>query len=257
MESLYNLSSLVSNGPRDNVGFTDVKLNRKTALHYYGIAAEDRPELAAFVRDNCDSVADEITVFRAAKRKDPVGYARRILTFAILSAQVNFEENVYCLRSVMTDFDRMTDAGSIRPYLRAPYKGVGKMRNINGYKDKAQYLAEALPFLRGIRPDDMTLERIANLRGVGPKVAAFTMALWDDRAPVFTLDVWMYRLTAAILGKPTRVKVSAPRLAYDLNEGDWLAWCERQLPDYSPFLIQWTLWNGCFGEHKSHLGILG
>lgn len=261
METYAPFAELVAmsnkNTPKENGGFTDVSLTRKESAKYVGVSTYARSEeLAQWVKDNCTEVKAELYDFQVYKYRNPIDFARRVVVMAILSAQVNFEENLYVMRQVMNHFDDLVDETDIESYLVAPYRGHGNMRKINGYRTKAKYLAEALPWLRTITPDDMTLESVRSLKGVGPKIAAFSMALWDASLPVFTIDAWMVRVSAVLSGQNPRINPTLSEHGYSLIEGDWLAWCRTWLPNLPPFLVQWTVWNGCFGTHKSHLGII-
>jgi endonuclease III len=267
---LYDLPTMANRGnnPRSNGGFTDVKITRNNAVEYWGIADKDRIGLMLWVMENSEPVLDEVRALREYREAQPTDYARRIVIMAMLSAQTDFAENLYCMRRIVEEFSVVCQmnnapyytgadlAEKVATLLIAPYRGTGNMRRINFYKTKAANIVKMLPWLCQLTPDQMTLENLNRLPGVGPKVAAFTMALWNPRSPVFTLDAWMMRLTASILGKDARIKPAFTAEGYALVEGDWLAWCHRVLPDMAPFVIQWTLWNGCFGYHRSHLDII-
>lgn len=270
IESPRGLSDTLSRmaaatNPRDNAGSVEVNVTRKTAASFcFDQSRPDNDSLAQWVRDNCGPVEDEVSQLARAKGQDPINYARRVTIMALLSAQVNFAENLYCTRRIIQLYAAICDMADdpdrclafVESLLSAPYKGHGKTRKINGYRTKARNIVKALPFLCTLTPEQMTLENLNRLSGVGPKVAAFTVALWDASAPVFTLDVWMLRLTASLLGMDVRFKASLTPEGYALVEGSWLAWQRRHLPDLPPFVVQWSIWNGVFGYHRSHLDII-
>jgi hypothetical protein len=136
-------------------------------------------------------------------------------------------------------------------------KKNGRLGLFNGWKTKARTIHAALPFIQGLTPDQMTRENLLALRGMAGKTSAMALALWDEDSDVFTLDIWMFRLTRTIVGDDVAVKFSAGSLnAYTILESFWVAWAKTL--DVSIFEVQWTLWNCAgFGEHVSHLPIFG
>jgi len=240
-----------------NNGYKEIKWTFKQAKSVYGISTRDLPELVEFVKDNSEPVRAEITALQEYKSQYPLDYARRCFLFALISPQCNFTENVLALSQIMENWDRLDDPETITRSLTVPYKGKGKLRLVNLGHTKARNIRKALGWLRGNPHKTFTYETLASFKGMGSKTIAMALALWDDTLPVFTLDSWMLRLILNIQGHSPQVTVSTTEPGYRLTEGDMIAWCTRCVPDLSYFTIQWTLWNGCFGEHKSHLGIIG
>jgi hypothetical protein len=257
--SLFGLGEMVNSNrnPRGNVGFIDLKWTGKHAREVEGFTCNDHmAELAAFVRANKGPVEAEIERLMAFKRMDPYSYAQAITLFGLLSPSTDFDENIEAAQKIFKHLYEIEDAGDIPPLLEVHRWGDGRVAPINYWQTKALAIWRALPFLREIEPERMTLDRIKDIWGAGPKVAAFITALWDPTTQVFTLDSWMARLTHKLKGLYERIKAAFSWPGYRLTEAEWLAWRREALPDVAPFTAQWTLWDGVRGWHESHLGIL-
>jgi hypothetical protein len=255
--AMQNTGNLVSH----NADFTEMAWTVKQAQSASGIAARDDLRwLAAWIREHVASVREEIQQFRAHRHQDSVTLARRCFLFSIVSPQCNFEENVIATRQLMDNWDQLTSIEAIKQCLIVPYKGTGKLRIVNLGPTKAQRILEAMPWLRSLTPDNLetafSYESIRAQKGIADKAASMTRALFDDASEVFTLDTWMLRITLALNGQDIRATIATKAAGYKITASDWLAWIKRHLPDLTPFEVQWTLWNGCFGQHKNHLGIL-
>jgi len=221
-------------------------------------SAEIRPaldELAALYAVNADSVRVELDVMAARKAENPVYHAQCCVVFALISPNMDFGQNLELTRRVMDNLDRLDTLYSVGRVMKITTKD-GNLALFNGWKSKARYLHANLAFIQQLTPAQMTRENLLALRGMGPKASAMAIALWDEHAPVFTLDIWMFRLTRSALGDDVAVKFSAKTPAYKILEAYWVAWANTL--DASVFEVQWTLWNCVgFGEHVSHLPIFG
>lgn len=262
MDILRKVNEIVnpSGTPRENYGFVEVNWNAKTAEQNLSIAND---ELAGWVRANVASVRTELDAFANARKSSPTEHAIRCFIFSIISPQCNFAENVLATQNIMANYDKLTDIDAIVDCLTVPFHGEegGTSRLVNLGLGKAKYIYDALPWLDRLNDDNLgelfTWDFIHEHKGFGEKTTSMALALFDERSDVFTLDTWMLRLTLALNGHEPRAIVRTTSKGYKVTEAAWLAWCKQALSDLSPFEIQWTLWNGCFGHHVSHLGIIG
>lgn len=243
--------------PRDNYGYRSVNWNVKTATEHYSLWDQ---RLADIVKEYSSSVLAELEAFDKARAASPTEHAIRCFVFAILSPQSNFAENVYATQNIMRDYDKLATVTDVYECLEVPFHGDGSPRLLNLGAGKSRYLFAALPWLDRLTDDNIdemfSYERIIEHKGMGEKTTAMALALFNQHSKVFTLDTWMLRLTIALTGGDSRAIIRTTTAGYKLTEGAWLAFSEMYLPQYSPFLVQWTLWNLCFGKHASHLGIL-
>jgi endonuclease III len=248
----YHDLHTVSNG-----ACTDYSLGVKAARALVDrLASVDLSALAAMTYANAESVRAELDTMAARKNADPVYHAQCCVVFALISPQMDFGQNVELTRRVMDNLPRLDTLYSVGRAMKITKKD-GTLGLFNGWKTKARTIHAALPFIQGLTPADMTRENLLALRGMAGKTSAMALALWDERSDVFTLDIWMFRLTREILGDDVAVKFSAGSLnAYKILESFWVAWAKTL--GASIFEVQWTLWNCAgFGEHVSHLPIFG
>lgn len=204
---------------------------------------------------NADSVRAELDIMAAHKAADPIYHARCCVVFALISPQMDFTQNVELTRRVMAALPRLDTLYSVGRVMKITRKD-GTLALFNGWKTKARTIHANLAFLHGLTPEQMTRDNLLALPGMAGKTSAMAMALWDEHADVFTLDIWMFRLTRAVLGDEVAVRFSAKTPAYKILEAYWVAWAKTL--NASVFEVQWTLWNCVgFGEHVSHLPIFG
>lgn len=215
----------------------------------------DMTDVAALMQDNRASVRAELDIMAAQKADNPVYHAQCCIVFALISPQMDFRQNVELTRRVMAHLDRLDTLFSVGRVMKITRKD-GKLSLFNGWRTKARTIHANLAFIQGITPADMKRDTLLALPGMGPKASAMAIALYDEHAPVFTLDIWMFRLTRLIVGDDVAVKFSAKTPQYKLLENYWVAWAKTL--DASVFEVQWSLWNAVgFGEHMSHLPIFG
>jgi endonuclease III len=215
----------------------------------------DRRDIAALASVNAASVRAELDVIATRKAADPVYHAQCCVVFALISPNMAFDQNVELTRRVMANLHRLDTLFSVGRVMKITTK-AGKLSLFNGWKSKARYIHANLAFIQNLTPAQMTRDNLLALPGMGPKASAMAIALWDEHAPVFTLDIWMFRLTREILGEDVAVKFSAQTPAYKILEAAWVAWANTL--ETSVFETQWTLWNAVgFGKHMSHLPIFG
>lgn len=243
--------------PALNGGFRELNWNRKVAEANSFFPTE----FADVVRANCASVRNELEAFRAAKESSPTEHAIRCFLFAIVSPQCNFSENVVATQKLIDNYSYLDDYSVLLDCLTVPFHGEGTPRLVNLGVGKAAYIAAAMPFLDSLNDDNLaelfTFENIHAHKGMGDKTASMCMALFDEQSEVFTLDQWMLRLTLALNGNDPRATIRTTAKGYHATKDKWLTFCKEHLSDLSPFVTQWTSWNLCFGNHVSHLGILG
>lgn len=181
-------------------------------------------------------IAPELETIRGIPDYDRAYHA---LTFAIVSPRCQFDKNV----AANVDLVRALRFGAPRGVL----ENILREHGIGLAAQKSERLDMARPILQRFTPDRALL---LALRGVGPKVSAMTLALYDDTLPVFTLDTHMLRGI-------TRQDVQAISPArYGPLERLMLSLCEER--NESPFATQWALW--CDYSDKgfvSHLPIFG
>jgi endonuclease III len=184
----------------------------------------------------------ELETIRGIPEHDRAYHA---LTFAIVSPRCRFAKNV----AATPDLVRALQFGAPRGVL----ENILRQHGIGLAVQKSERLHAARPTLERFTPDRAML---LELRGVGPKVAAMALALYDDTLPVFTLDTHML---AGITREDVNI-VSPAR--YRALESVALAACNdsRRLvaPYATPFAIQWALWCDYSGMgFQSHLPIFG
>lgn len=220
------------------------------------LASVDMSDIASLMHANADSVRAELDIMSTHKAVDPNYHAQCCVVFALISPEMRFAHNVELTRRVMSALPRLDTLYSVGRVMKITKKN-GRLGLFNGWKTKARTIHAALPFIQGLTPEHMTRENLLALRGMAGKTSAMALALWDEASDVFTLDVWMFRLTRTIVGDDVAVKFNAGSLnAYKILESFWVAWAKSL--DVSIFAVQWTLWNCAgFGEHVSHLPIFG
>lgn len=212
-------------------------------------------------------VRQELDEIEAIRARDPKRFAQTALVFAILSAQLDFHWNVELTRNVMQALPNIDTVDDVLSLMFIT-KRDGSAGRISGYRNKAAFLTNALQGLRQMEPQFMTRETLAEWAmhakragqpiGLGPKTIAMAVALNDEQAPVFTLDIWMFRALMSCIGESPAVRFSAVDKPYSLLE-DWcLRWHRKAFAPHglSVFEAQWTIWNLVgFGYHQPHVGI--
>lgn len=169
------------------------------------------------------------------------------LVFAGLSAQLNFDKNVMHTQPVLRLLRNNATVLDIACYLKS--NGIGL------YLAKAKALVANRDFILNARDADMTHERLLQLAGFGPKVAAFALAMAKPTSRVYTLDTWMMRGLAVHAGIATkRDTFTITDAAYKILQAACVEAAEaNNLPI---FVSQWSVWNRFYrfkNEHKVHV----
>lgn len=192
-------------------------------------------------------VMAEVLQFREARQRNPNALARNIILFSLLSPQTRLDANVAAFRNVSALWDSDATFSQVE---QAIY-------GVSFHVNKAKYILEARNFLNDPNLSTrMTAKNLLSLKGMGNKTTAFALALFDDMAPVFTLDLHMLRAIAWATGGDHAVNVMLQKAAYAPLESAVVDFLQRQAIA-SPFVAQWSLWNAWgFNRHVSHLSIL-
>jgi endonuclease III len=233
-------------------------INKTHAQNLADSLTDSSVNLSALVRENAAPVLAELTRMQSMRLDNPTLYARHCVLFAILSPQLAFNFNVELAANIAPIIDNLQTVGDVEDVMRVTLKS-GESGRFMYWRNKAQAVFAALPLLQSITADDMTFDRLITLRGMGAKTSSMAVALWDCYAPVFTLDVWMMRLSLYAAGEDATVNPTfTSDAAYQILSEAWQVWASVELPELPVFAVQWTLWNlAGFGFHVSHLPIFG
>lgn len=178
--------------------------------------------------------------------------ATRALAFAILSPQADFERNIRAVPVLIDALHNHANADVILSRLRA----VGY--TMTNTAKVAQYLASRALILDAA-PSDVNYRNVLAHKGFGQKTASMAVALYDQHAPVITLDTWMLSglLGVAATGKRKNANTyTAKGPAYD-DIAAMMLEIAAEL-NVSPFLLQWSLWTFYRGtDTDNHLPIFG
>lgn len=193
-------------------------------------------------------VVAEVMTFRQARSIDPYRLARNVIIFAMLSPQTRFDKNMSAFHNAVALWDSNPDEQSL----------TEAVKDVQFAPTKAKHLLMASDFLNDpALPERMTKKNISELKGMGQKTTSFSLALFDDMLPVFTLDTHMLRALshATGFGADVNVLFSSDK-AYTMLEEAWVDWTISRGIE-SPFIAQWSLWNVWgFNRHVPHVDIV-
>lgn len=211
------------------------------------------------IRSYLPEVTAELRTIADCRESDPIRHAQECLVFAILSPGCKFDYNVLMVRRFMDAIDEgksFPDCDSLYRTIAMGVSGRGVGRNVRN-------LFHSLDAVLNITPDDMTKPGLLAWRksryvlGIGEKTAAMAVALYDEHSPVVTLDVHMLRWLAEECLHLTASRHTIADDAYRTVEAWFLQWVARYFDEYSPFAIQWAIWDARRGEHEAHAPIFG
>lgn len=178
--------------------------------------------------------------------------ASHALAFAILSPQADFNRNINAVPVLIDALQNHANNDVILYRLREcgyTMTNAGKV---------SQYLASR-DLILDAAPSDMTYANVRSFKGYGQKTASMAVALYDQHAPVITLDTWMLSglLGVAATGKRKNVNTyTAKGPAYE-DIAEMLIDIAAEL-EVTPFLLQWALWTYYRGTATdNHLPIFG
>lgn len=227
------------------------KRSKFSSLPYRGIMARRdiiKADAIAALAEYGERVNNELDIIAAL---DHDTRARRAASFAILSPQADFGDNVRAVPILIR---------SLRN-LRTPIAIVDDLREVGykmTYEKKAAQYIKSRALILDARPQDITLENVMTYCGFAEKTSSMFCALYNQWSRVITLDTWMLNglLGTAATGKKKNPNTfTAEKQAYHDIAGMLLGIADEL--NVSPFLLQWTLWCYYRGAFDSHLPIFG
>jgi hypothetical protein len=177
--------------------------------------------------------------------------ATRAASFAILSPQADFDDNV---RAVPVLLDCLRNHAT-------PLRIVDALRDVGykmTYEQKASQYIASRDLILDARPQDVTLTHVTSHLGFAEKTGSMFCALYNQWSPVITLDTWMLSGLLGVAntgGKKNANTYTASGQGYHDIAGMLLDMAEEL--NVSPFLLQWSLWCHYRGFFSSHLPIFG
>jgi hypothetical protein len=185
---------------------------------------------------------DELETIKQIPEKERAYHA---MVFAMISPRCHFDKNAAVTPDIVRALQFGAPVGSIERILR--HYGIGL-----AYQ-KSHRLFDAKHAMERFNPDRAML---LNLRGVGPKVSAMALALYDDALPVVTLDTHML---SGITGQDVNTISPARYRHLEKFTLECMNDARRNVAPYAtPFAIQWSLWCDYSGKgFVSHLPIFG
>lgn len=177
--------------------------------------------------------------------------AKSAMVFALMSAQAKFVPNVQSTQPLVEALDRFATRDELRDIIRENRLGL--------QENKSERLFQMGDYLRTIHAENMTKDALLVIKGLGQKTSAMAAALFNEHAPVYTLDVWMLRGLAGLCGMDAKVKYGITDAAYRELEALMVQWARETAPEVPVFLTQWAMWNdfGFNGVHQRHTAIFG
>lgn len=195
-----------------------------------------------------EDVMAEILAMRQHREDDPVAHAQAALICSILSPGNKLPKNIRQAVRVMECLDQHFDCSDA---LYQCATNASTDHGGRGLGNNVKSLLKSLDYIRHINPALMTKEALLTLRenrvimGIGPKTASFAAAMYDECAPVFTLDVHMMRWLCIVGDRPELVagSMNIDDDAYAVLEPVLVALAHVAVPDAPVFGIQWACWN--------------
>jgi hypothetical protein len=245
-----------------------IEMGKSMHVKAHNVTIEDVPAIVESAEKLWESVAstidfaainDELTIMAECRDADPTRYAQQCLVFAILSPGQRLACNALLVRRFFDAIDagkQFTSCDDLYQTIAHGIGGRGTGRNIHN-------LWLSLDAILNLSPDDVTKPTLMAWRksryimGIGEKTAAMVTALYEQTAPVFTIDVHMLRWITSTLFDITAENHTITDLAYRALEAFFVQWSARYFPGQSTFSVQWAVWNVRHGSHKTHLPIFG
>lgn len=183
-----------------------------------------------------DAIRAEIAVFDARRNEDSVRWGRLCAIKSLLSPGTRLDVNIAMARlmydalsldSTLTTYE---DMEVYRSACRYGGRCVG--RNIKN-------VLIAWPMLRTML--DISTLAARDMAGYGLKCRSWSMAMYDARSRVFTLDCHMIRRISAMAGVGDNVTLITDTV-YPIVAEVLLELCEELRID-APLVAQWAIWN--------------
>lgn len=206
---------------------------------------------------HADSIMREIAAFDAQRETNPVRWAQLTSIKSILSPGAKLPANIALARMLT---DTMRNGDILRTYDDAEtYRSACKYGGRSVGKNIVNALI-AWNVLRDVTPDAMTWDTLATwnngaaLTGHALKTRSWTLALYDARNRVYTLDVHMVRGLCKIAGIERDNITDA---AYTMLAELMLDIHDETCPEYPPLVSQWAMWNEFrhAGKHAEHIAL--
>jgi thermostable 8-oxoguanine DNA glycosylase len=213
---------------------------------------EHAPEVITAMRHavnrHYDNIRAELDVIASLSNVDRARFA---MVFSIISPQCPFAKNVKVTPPLLAAIMNHATEDEFRTILVA--NGIG-LQNA-----KARAIADAAHFIRDITSESVTRDLLMKVRGISMKASAMTIALFDENAPIYTLDTHMLRGIMQVCGLHEKGTYTITTAAYRELETWLVELAQNECNDASVFLTQWALWNefGFKGEHQIHTPIFG
>lgn len=206
-----------------------------------------------------NSVNAELDQIACNRESDAIRHAQQCLVFAILSPGCRLQCNALMARRFFDAIDsgvRFESTDDLYQEIASGIGGRGIGRNIRNL-----YLS--LDCILNIAPEEMTKDvllayrKARRIMGIGEKTASMAVALFNQHADVFTLDVHMLRwICETVLGVTAGSHIIDDK-AYRILEPWFVQWARDNFPSQSTFAVQWAIWNVRQGSHQNHLPIFG
>jgi endonuclease III len=210
------------------------------------------PKIVAAMRESVtrhhDKIRAELDVIASLSNVDRARFA---IVFSIVSPQCLFEKNVAVTPPLL--------AAIMNHGAESDYRDILVANGIGLQNDKARALFAAAPFIREMTPESVTRDLLMKMRGISMKASAMTIALFDENAPIYTLDTHMLRGIMQVCGLHEKGTYTITTAAYRELESWLVDIAQKECAETSVFLTQWAMWNdfGFDGEHKVHTPIFG
>lgn len=223
--------------------------------------ARYRDEIAGAMRNavnlHRDAIMREIAAFDAQRNENATRWAQLTIIKSMLSPGAKLDANI-ALAKMLTDTMRNGDI--LRTYDDAEtYRAACKYGGRSVGKNIVNSLI-AWNIVRNVTPDAMTWNTLATwnngaaLTGHAIKTRSWTLALYDARNRVYTLDVHMVRGLCKLAGIERDNITDA---AYTMLAAFMLELHDEICPELPPLVSQWALWNEFrhAGKHASHIAL--
>lgn len=227
-----------------------------------GWITRERETIVRFIDNalalHADKIMTEIVAFDTCRAHNATLWAQLANIKSITSPGVKLDTNIAFARDMIAawntgrDMRAYDDAEDIRARVRYGGRSVGA--NINNacamWNGSVATMSHA----------DMTWETLATWNdgkaysGHALKTRSWSLAVYDARSRVFTLDVHMLRGLASMA---RMMCANISDAAYLKLAAFMLDICDTEFPQYPPLVVQWAMWNEFrhAGKHASHIAL--